>query len=52
MQNKIESGPNVDPWGTPNLTGINSEEEPGIKRNYCRLNKYDWNQLWAKPRIS
>ena len=44
-------GPNVDPWGTPHLIGINSEEEPDIKTNCCRLDKYDLKQLWGKPQI-
>ena len=51
MQSKNKSGLNVDHWGTPHLIGINSEENPDIKTNYCRLDKYDLNQLWAKPRI-
>ena len=49
MQSKNKSGPNVDPWGTPHLTGISSEEEPDIETNCFRFGKYDLNQLWTKP---
>ena len=33
MQSKKKRDPNVDPWGTPHLICINSEEEPDIKTN-------------------
>ena len=35
MYSKNKSDPNVDPWGTPHLIDISSEEESDIKTNCC-----------------
>ena len=51
MSSKNKSGLNVDLWDTPHMISINSEDEPDKRANYCGFDKYDLNQLWAKPRI-
>ena len=48
IQSKSEGDRSVDPLGTPYLTDSISGEHD-IKTNCCRLEKYDINQLLAKP---
>ena len=50
MESKNKKAPNVDPWDTGHLTDTILEEETDIKTNCCCLDKYDLNELWAKPR--
>ena len=49
IYSKNNSGPSIDPWGTPDITGNHADGTPEMKTRCWRPDKYEHNHLSREP---